>query len=1072
MSGRVLPLLRVDATASARPGAGGTPNPELNEAAEANGRTHRERVRQRAGTEPRERSTRPAGSREGTVGSGLYAARGAAALLAAVRRARARDAPAGWCIAPPRPPPGHPNTGGTRTCAALQDRRPVVRLPIREEQRSELRPALAGFRSAVAPTRGDGASILAAFAAPSYAVGTDSRRAPTRPGMHRTLVVVFGSVLVAAIAWFALAPRSGDAAPQEGTTRPEAPEQLGSPDARGVEAGERATVRSKAPPAGEAVLRGRCVDEDGAPLAGVTVHLHGWEADRERADAYRRDHGEVEWEDPANTTTGPDGRFDVRFAPPPPFTFALHLEHPDRAPVSGRWSPIAPGSVEDLGDVVVPLGVRVAGCVVDTEGVPRENVWIELARIVRPDRPRVEVRAPRSVTARTSANGTFRFKEPVAAGTWSPRIRGARLVEPRDRVELVMPSTELDFVVQPAVERLTVRGVVVDESGVPVAGADVGAPGTGGGTSSARDGTFTLTNRTADPDEPFHLRVEREGYDFLTTEAPVRWGAEDVRLVLRRGLDVHVYVRRAEDGTPVEEFGVRVFPDPSTSSRWNSRWIRIRGGWQHEGGHAVVEGIRRGAHWVVVEPREASGLDRPRPSTVVVRDGPPVVVDVALPNRASQEVRVVRSDGSAVAGSKVELLDRLDGEAVEPGTRALTYEKWSYSSRGKAVLIDEARTDFNGVCTLEGPGDRPFTIRVTGDEHAPMVRDDVRLEDGRTEVVVPAGATLRVTLRPIELLGDLREQALLPRTGPVEARSRDRMPTVRLVRGDGRARKEFPAQTGGIAPPFDDDGEVVLRGIPPGTWDVQLETTWAHSPDTSIRYTSGGDTVRTGVELRDGEETSILLNLPDVRAGRLRGRLIVAGEPYEGPVDLAGVVGALPDGSPWNANRETRTDADGRFEALLPSGTWRAGAWVSLSDSAVVMIQAFAPSPAVVVPGEETVADFDVRLGRATIRLLRPDGRPAEGVQLSFQRGGEMLSVHAPETDADGRTTVTATPGDGLPLVNVRSMTDPARLREYWKQHRDDAEAMEQITITLPPVTFLGGEPREVELRLPPDWDR
>lgn len=914
--------------------------------------------------------------------------------------------------------------------------------------------------------------------------------------MRRTLTVAFALALVLAAAlalWIASQP--GRAAPHdtEAGTRPASradPLPAAASAARGG-AAERDEVpprRERARPPDGAELRGRCIDEAGNPLAGVTVDLHGWGANQERMDAHHREHGEVVWEDPEQYTTGADGRFAVRFVPPPPYQFMLDLQHPALSPVRGRWSAIAPGTTKDLGDVVLPRGVLVTGRVVDVDGVAPGRVEVILDGYDRADRSREGMRAADSERSRTAADGSFRMRRLLAPGTWNLAVEGARLAQPRDEVDLALPATVLDLVVQRPADVAAIRGIVVDEHGKPVRGAHVEPAGRFGGgrlTSAQSDGTFVLEKRPrGDPEGSFPLHVEREGYELLVTPGKYEWGAENVRLVLRSGIDVHVIVRRADDGRPVEEFGLRLFAKPGTTARRSGLDLQIRGGWQHEGGRQVVEGVRRGTHWVVVEPRAGTGLGRSEAVEFEVVDGPPPSVEVRLPVAARQEVLVVRSDGSAVPVSKVELLEQFEGREVGPGTRALTLEDlfWNVpvstarntadllpaaqAAHDVAQLVDEATTDAAGACALTGTPDRAYCLRVTGDAHAPVVRSGILFGDRPVEIVVSSGAILRVTLRPLELLGDLREQAGLPRAGEVLGGESGMLPAIRLLRVIGAAAEQFPADARRGDIDFDGEGVALLRGVPPGTWDVQLVTSTSSGASS---WTKSSATVRTGVVLREGQTTAVDLDMPSARLGRLRGRVTVAGVPHEGQVEFTAFVGTRPDGAPRREARYAHSDAEGRFEILLPAGTWRAAPWVRTGDGGV---RAVSLTTVAVVAGGAGEADFDVRLGRARIRVLGPDGRPAAGIALSFERGGDSLPALCPPTDGEGWTTATATPGDAVPHTRRRRLMDSAAWREYRQQHGNDPAAIERSIVALPPILFVEGEPAEVELRLPPQWDR
>src|SRR5690606_35091603 len=105
---------------------------------------------------------------------------------------------------------------------------------------------------------------------------------------------------------------------------------------------ERSTVAPASgpvPPDGpRATLSGRCVDEGGTPISGVRVTLHGWQGNLLRLQRYRLEHGEVQWEDPADVVTAADGRFAFTFVPPSPYQFTCDMTVDGRVPMRFRWS--------------------------------------------------------------------------------------------------------------------------------------------------------------------------------------------------------------------------------------------------------------------------------------------------------------------------------------------------------------------------------------------------------------------------------------------------------------------------------------------------------------------------------------------------------------------------------------------------------------------------------------------------------------------------------------------------------------------------------------------------------------
>ena len=902
--------------------------------------------------------------------------------------------------------------------------------------------------------------------------------------MKRSSIVVLGLGVVAAVlAWWLSSRGTAVAPPDLGEARAAAKPEVAAPavaDAAEVETGrpeadpvsrEAVEVDPVAPVAasGEAVLFGRCVDEHGAPLAGVTVKVHGWVANDQRLNAYRREHGDVDWVEPAEAQTGPDGRFAARFVPPPPYQFTLDLEMEGRVRVGGRWSKIEPDTSKDLGDVVLGLGAAVTGRVVDTDGVPQEGVEVRRDRYNRSDRWRGEIKPRESYSARSQLDGTFRFSKPLAPAIWNLGLRHGHFAEPQPEVTIEAPSTAIELVVKRAADVPAITGLVVDQAGVPIRGAQVEPDGRSGGgwmTTTRKDGTFRLERREAgDPDGPFALLLEHRHCEYLRTEQEYEWGARDVRVVMQRGIDVVLNVTRASDGSAVEEFGARILPAPKTTNRWSSRYGRIRGGWKHEGGQLVVEGIRRGEHVVVVEPRDDSGLACSEALGIQVGAVGPVVVAVQLPDAIEQTVRVVDANGKAMSGSKVELIEVPAEEALDAQTPVSARGDMSWMHRSGATRADEATTGEDGGCTVRGAVQRSYGLRVTSAAHVPVVRSGVKLSEGTLEIVVPTGATLHVTLGPPELLADLYAQAMLPRDGKLDARELHRRPGVLLRRKVGDHYETHPT-AGNVYVPFDDDAKATIGGIPAGTWELQLRSSSAFD---NSGYSTSMDVVRTGLVLEDGSEQQVALDLPNMRLGKLIGTLRVNGEPAAHGLQLIGDCGLDPDGKPRQVYRNAQSDEQGRFEALLPEGSWRVQPYLHVGEK---HFAAMADGAVHMVGGQDARADFDVRVAEVRVRLVAADGSAVVGAQLSFLRDGVALGAACDPTDEQGRTTVLTTPGPAAPELWIRSLQDPARLRAFWRESRGNQAVIAAARVQAAPVVFTLGSEAEIVVRMPAEWDR
>jgi len=128
------------------------------------------------------------------------------------------------------------------------------------------------------------------------------------------------------------------------------------------------------PPAADppCALVGRLVDEAGAPLAGVTLHTSGWEANSDRVRAFGRPTG---WSNPAPVETDAEGRFRVAFVPPRAYQFTLSASAAGRGGASWRWSSVAPGAELDLGTTVLEPEALITGFIVDGAGQLLTEGW-------------------------------------------------------------------------------------------------------------------------------------------------------------------------------------------------------------------------------------------------------------------------------------------------------------------------------------------------------------------------------------------------------------------------------------------------------------------------------------------------------------------------------------------------------------------------------------------------------------------------------------------------------------------------------------------------------------------------
>ncbi|MCA8951899.1 MAG: carboxypeptidase regulatory-like domain-containing protein, partial [Planctomycetes bacterium] len=388
---------------------------------------------------------------------------------------------------------------------------------------------------------------------------------------------------------------------------------------------EAAATNADAGP--RSTLRGRCLDADGNPIAGVAAGLTGWGGNSQRVEAWLRDHPEPERLS-EEQTTGADGVFEFRFWPPPPFQFFVRLQAPGRATWSQRWNEIPIGSDVDAGDVTLPAGALLRGRVIDADGAPVAKVEIRIN--ASGDR-----RASRDggydtwCTARTRDDGTFASRWALLAGDYDLAIDGHPIEAPK-QVTLSGEDLFVDVVLQRIEPGDTITGVVVDESGAPIRGAMVHATGvnTGRINSTDCDGHFRVLRQENSPDE---IRISAVHSSYSAADPgvgeAVRWGRDDVRIVLQKGGGVSILAVRADDGTPVEDYVLRILP--LGGGFFSSGDARPRGGDHHDKGRENVEGLRPGRHQAFVQPRAGDLAIGSAVLEVTSAGGSPVVVRLA-----------------------------------------------------------------------------------------------------------------------------------------------------------------------------------------------------------------------------------------------------------------------------------------------------------------------------------------------------------------------------------------------------------------------------------------------------------
>ncbi|MFO1076853.1 MAG: sigma-70 family RNA polymerase sigma factor [Planctomycetota bacterium] len=796
----------------------------------------------------------------------------------------------------------------------------------------------------------------------------------------------------------------------------------------------------------EAVIRGRCVDARGRPLAGCRVALAG-ECDPGLAlEDWARHNYDPQWGDPPPVPTHDDGRFELRFVPHEPLRFEVSMQRPGCVSMHASWPArtvgdgISPGAAIDLGDVALLPGMQARGRVLDDAGAPVIGAQVSL---VAAESSEVDAtpRAIGSDAPKTDANGEFAavplLPGAYLVGVWIDEGYGGGAPQRRELLEqtpwLELRMTKLKM-------PPSVRGVVVDERGAPIAGADVNALNRSVRCKS--DGSFTFY---AAPDETLgvdELRIEADGFETAILRGPFAWGARDLRAALRGGLDVELLVVDASGG-PVEDFAAWIWPDYDGRSR---PWVffpsaqRTRTYGHHDGGTVVLHGLCRGAHRLFVEPR-----DPWRMATVVrrieLRDPSPVGLRIELPRSAERVVRVVDGRGAAVAGATVELLEQSLGE-LRADTEAWPIEIMlrTFGPDRKALLRQRTSTDQNGEATLRGPAGARLAVRVPGPVSRPAFAADVDLEAAAPLVLqVRRGAALAVQLRPEGVIAALRGYAGLGAKATPAWEPRLELVWAGAVTGvdDEDGREATPGA----------DGRAVFAGVPPGTWRLQLTT----CVRTSLIGMRQLPLVLGTYALHDGDTVSAALELPQLLPGELCGTVTENGAPVAGRLlRLHGVFGTEPDRaarfSEWFT--EVTTDVDGRFRATVRPGRY--------TVVAMNRFRGVADEVVAVGRGDRREQAFTLRTGTLRVRLVDAAGKPVPGVIPVLADLADDAVAH--EMDASAR-------------AGTFTMSAAADTFALFAQRVEDGDAS-RVRVSLGTITVLQGTEIAVECALPEDWPR
>lgn len=313
-----------------------------------------------------------------------------------------------------------------------------------------------------------------------------------------------------------------------------------------------------------ALVKGRCVDAAGGPIAGARVSLSS------EGESWRNDGGgpPLDRTRPSfEETSDAAGRFAFDVPLPTASWVVLRIEpgiYHGRAirhfgEAGGRFQDPLHEGENDLGDFLLRDCGAVAGRVTDERGNPISSAMIAVEEISTSEDHALAFTADDGTfTVGHLLGGTRRF-EAIADG-YKNGCREGVLVAVGATAQFV------DFVMKPAAE---IGGVVVDPSGAPVPDVLVWVRpvgrGSGAGARSDAEGRFHILLPDAGA---YCFDFAHPGYAPYNQDRSQgrshQTGELSIRLVLEPLVRTKFVVVDAVTGSPVNTFGMRILPAKST----------------------------------------------------------------------------------------------------------------------------------------------------------------------------------------------------------------------------------------------------------------------------------------------------------------------------------------------------------------------------------------------------------------------------------------------------------------------------------------------------------------------------
>jgi thiol-disulfide isomerase/thioredoxin len=298
---------------------------------------------------------------------------------------------------------------------------------------------------------------------------------------------------------------------------------------------------------------------------------------------------------------------------------------------------------------ILPRGLAITGVVKNEAGKPIANAEVFMGSSHYGNSVPLQ---------KTGTDGKFHFTRDKGQRVW---LKAAAKGFAPDLKKFTMPdkAANVEFILKPA---KTIKGVVFDDDGKPLAGAVVVLGNWRGGklfdtlrdgkTTANYKGQFTFKNM---PEDEINVRIYKRGINFYDETFPIRYDKENKIVATRSMTSFRVTALDAKTGEPIRgAIHASVSPENTSS---NSFPIHTENPFTLTVNEKPPEGVSKMAIYVRVKgykPELATGLplDNKRQDIVVKLERNPHARNKGEPHKPV-ELQIVTADGTPAVGAKV-----------------------------------------------------------------------------------------------------------------------------------------------------------------------------------------------------------------------------------------------------------------------------------------------------------------------------------------------------------------------------------------------------------------------------------